>query len=97
VIPGDLIAALPAAIGEIHLAGFSEDSDAAGDRLLIDTHRAPVAETVWELYRRTLAHIGPRPTVIERDQAIPPLGVLIAEATRAGRALDSTAFVPEAA
>ncbi len=88
--PWDLIAALPPdAIGEIHLAGFAEDRDAAGDRLLIDTHGAPVDGAVWALYRRTLAHLGPRPTLIERDQAIPPLGVLVAEASRARSALET--------
>jgi uncharacterized protein (UPF0276 family) len=96
--PWDLIAALPpASVGEIHLAGFAEDRDAAGDRLLIDTHGAPVAEAVWALYRRTLAHLGARPTLIERDQAIPPLEMLVAEAARARSALDSTGFVCEVA
>jgi hypothetical protein len=88
--PWDLIAVLPPdAVGEIHLAGFTEDRDGAGDRLLIDTHGAPVDEAVWDLYRRTLAHLGPRPTLIERDQAIPPLEVLVAEASRARSALES--------
>jgi len=86
--PWDLIAALPpAAVGEIHLAGFAEDRDGAGDRLLIDTHGAPVDEAVWALYRRTLAHLGPRPTLIERDQAVPPLEVLVGEASQARAAL----------
>lgn len=86
--PWDLIGALPAhAIGEIHLAGFAEDLDGAGDRLLIDTHGAPVAEAVWALYQRTLDFLGPRPTLIERDQAIPPLAVLEAEAAHARSAL----------
>ncbi|TVQ94324.1 MAG: DUF692 domain-containing protein [Chromatiaceae bacterium] len=80
----DLIQAVPAAaIDELHLAGFAEDRDAAGARLLIDTHGAPVATAVWALYRRTLAAIGPRPTLLERDQAIPPLAELLAEAARA--------------
>jgi uncharacterized protein (UPF0276 family) len=96
--PWDLIAALPAAaVGEIHLAGFAEDRDGAGDRLLIDTHGAPVAEAVWDLYRRTLRHLGPRPTLIERDQAIPPLAILVAEAQRARSALVDAAAWPEAA
>ncbi|UHD16295.1 MNIO family bufferin maturase [Thiocapsa bogorovii] len=96
--PWDLIAALPvAAVGEFHLAGFAEDCDGAGDRLLIDTHGAPVAEAVWDLYRRTLRHLGPRPTLIERDQAIPPLAILVAEAERARSALVGTAAWPEAA
>ena len=96
--PWDLIAALPpAAVGEIHLAGFAEDHDAIGERLLIDTHGAPVAEAVWTLYRRTLRHLGPRPTLIERDQAIPPLAVLVAEAKRARSAWVDTAAWAEAA
>lgn len=96
--PWDLIAALPAAaVGEIHLAGFAEDRDRAGDRLLIDTHGAPVAEAVWDLYRRTLRHLGPRPTLIERDQAIPPLAILVAEAQRARSALLAAAVWSEAA
>jgi uncharacterized protein len=96
--PWDLIAALPAAaIGEIHLAGFAEDRDGAGERLLIDTHSAPVADAVWDLYRRTLRHLGPRPTLIERDQAIPPLAVLVTEAQRARSALAGAAAWPEAA
>jgi hypothetical protein len=82
--PWELIAALPAdAIGEIHLAGFAEDRDAAGDRLLIDTHGAPVDANVWALYRRAVERIGPVPTLIERDQDLPPLSVLEAEADTA--------------
>jgi uncharacterized protein len=80
----DFIAALPAAaIGEIHLAGFAEDHDGAGARLLIDHHGAPVADSVWALYARTLDKLGPRPTLIERDHDVPALRVLEAEAARA--------------
>lgn len=76
-----LLTAVPAtAIGEIHLAGHAEDQDAAGDPLLIDTHGAPVAAAVWALYVRALGWLGPRPTLIERDQAIPSLQTLVAEA-----------------
>jgi uncharacterized protein (UPF0276 family) len=76
-----LLAALPAdAVGEIHLAGFAEDCDAAGDRLLIDHHGAPVAGAVWALYRHCIAALGPRPTLIERDHDLPALAVLEAEA-----------------
>jgi hypothetical protein len=79
--PWSLIEALPAeAIGEIHLAGFAEDHDAAGDRLLIDHHGSAVDDAVWALYRRTIEHLGPRPTLIERDNEIPALAVLEAEA-----------------
>lgn len=76
--------ALPAeAIGEIHLAGFAEDLDGAGERLLIDHHGAPVAEAVWALYARTIEWLGPVPTLIERDNDIPSLAVLDAEAAQA--------------
>jgi uncharacterized protein (UPF0276 family) len=74
--------ALPAeAIGEIHLAGHGVDE--GGSALLIDTHGAPVAEPVWELYQRLIDRIGPRPTLIERDDDIPAFDLLMAERTRA--------------
>ncbi|MBU4435298.1 MAG: DUF692 domain-containing protein [Alphaproteobacteria bacterium] len=74
--------ALPAAaIGEIHLAGHGPDEGGSG--LLIDTHGAPVAETVWSLYRRLIDRVGPRPTLIERDDDIPAFAVLMAERDRA--------------
>jgi uncharacterized protein (UPF0276 family) len=79
-----LVDALPAsAVGEIHLAGFAEDRDAAGDRLLIDTHGAPVAEAVWALYAHALARTGPVATLIERDNDVPSFDILQAEAHRA--------------
>ena len=82
--PYACIDALPLqAAGEIHLAGFARDVDAAGDPLLIDSHGAPVAQAVWDLYRYTLARTGPLPTLIERDNDIPAFPVLLAEARQA--------------
>jgi uncharacterized protein (UPF0276 family) len=79
--PWTLIEALPAhAVAEIHLAGFAEDRDAAGDRLLIDHHGSAVDAAVWALYERTVAWLGPVPTLIERDNQVPSLAVLEAEA-----------------
>jgi hypothetical protein len=72
-----------AATGEIHLAGFAEDVDAAGDRLLIDSHSAAVAGDVWDLYAEALGYVGPIATLIERDNDIPELAVLHAEARQA--------------
>src|SRR5690606_372857 len=40
-------------VGEIHLAGYEETADGAGDRLLIDAHNSTVTEDVFELYRQT--------------------------------------------
>lgn len=71
------------AVGEIHLAGHAEEVDAAGAPLLIDSHGAPVANTVWDLYSTVIALIGPQPTLIERDNDIPAFAVLAAEARQA--------------
>ena len=80
--------ALPAeSIGEIHLAGHGPDEGGSG--LLIDTHGAPVAETVWALYRRLIRRIGPRPTLIERDDDIPAFATLMAERDRAAAELSA--------
>lgn len=82
--PQAFIRALPLAqVGEIHLAGFAESQDGNGDVLLIDSHGAPVAPAVWDLYRFTLALTGPVATLLERDNHIPPWPVLLAEATLA--------------
>lgn len=70
------------AVMEIHLAGHHADPR-WGDRLLIDSHDAPVAEPVWSLYERLVARIGPRPTLIERDANLPPFDHLLAERSRA--------------
>ena len=71
------------AVGEIHLAGFATDRDAAGAPLLIDSHGSPVDEAVWDLYAAVLARLGPAPTLLERDNDIPSLTTLLAEAQRA--------------
>jgi uncharacterized protein (UPF0276 family) len=69
-------------VGEIHLAGYAEDSDGQ-NRLLIDAHGAPVADAVWALYRRTIVRCGPVPTLIEWDNDVPAFSTLAAEAARA--------------
>lgn len=78
------IDALPLhAVGEIHLAGFAEDTDSLGDRLLIDDHGAPIDNAVWRLYETVLARTGPVATLIERDNQVPAFSVLHAEARQA--------------
>lgn len=92
--PGAYLDALPAAvIGEIHLAGHAPDPE-LGEALLVDTHGAPVAEPVWRLYERLVRRIGPRPSLIERDAAIPPFEALMAERRRADRILRAAAGAP---
>ncbi len=70
-------------VGEIHLAGFAEDSDSPGERLLIDDHGAAIDDAVWDLYRQVLERIGPVATLIERDNQVPAFNVLLAEAQQA--------------
>ncbi|MBV7496698.1 DUF692 domain-containing protein [Pseudomonas sp. PDM24] len=82
------IDALPLqAVGEIHLAGFAEDTDSLGDRLLIDDHGAPIDNAVWALYRQVLERVGPIATLIERDNQLPAFSVLHAEARQADELL----------
>ena len=69
-------------VAEIHLAGHTPDPT-HGATLLIDSHDAPVCPEVWALYSRAIARIGPRPTLIERDDNLPTFDVLRAERDRA--------------
>ena len=71
-------------VGEFHLAGFAEDGDSSGARLLIDDHGRAVSDVVWELYRRALIRCH-APTLIEWDNNVPTFAVLAAEVDRARR------------
>jgi uncharacterized protein (UPF0276 family) len=51
--------------------------------LIVDTHDAPIAEPVWELYEHARRRFGDVATMIERDANIPPLAELLAELDRA--------------
>ncbi|MBM4268018.1 MAG: DUF692 domain-containing protein [Deltaproteobacteria bacterium] len=68
----------PERVAQIHLAGHSDH----GTHLL-DTHDAPVASAVWDLYAHALRRLGRVPTLIEWDGDVPPLERLEAEAERA--------------
>jgi len=83
--PEPRIDAIPAdMIGEIHLAGHAPDADPSSP-LIIDSHDMPIADGVWALYRRLVTRVGPRPTIIERDDRIPPFEALLAERNAAHR------------
>lgn len=77
-LPGD-------AIAEFHLGGYTpeEDETNPGGEVLIDTHAAAIAEPAWSLYRYAIGRFGPKPTLIEWDNDIPPLATLLGEAARA--------------
>lgn len=64
----------PQRVRQIHLAGHE-----VTDEGLIDTHDHPVCDAVWDLYRHTVQRLGAVPTMIERDDHIPPLAELVAE------------------
>ncbi len=85
--PRSFIDALPAQrVRQIHLAGHE-----VTDEGLIDTHDHPVCDAVWDLYRHTLARVGPVATMIERDDHIPPLAELIGELAQARRLAEAVA------
>jgi uncharacterized protein (UPF0276 family) len=75
-----------ALVSEIHLAGHAPDPT-LGDALLIDSHDAPIAPEVWQLYRRFIERAGARPTLIERDGNVPAFDELMGERTQAEAAL----------
>lgn len=69
-------------VQEVHIAGHASDA-AHGSSLLVDTHGAPIDEAVWALYARFVQRAGPRPTLVERDQDLPPFPDLMRERNRA--------------
>jgi uncharacterized protein (UPF0276 family) len=75
-------------VQEIHLAGHSIHT-VGGRQIRIDTHGSPVCDDVWALYSAALERFGPVPTLIEWDSDIPALDVLVAEARKADRALET--------
>jgi uncharacterized protein (UPF0276 family) len=73
-------------VRQIHLAGHEDHGS-----YLVDTHDHPVCEAVWSLYAHTVQRLGPVPTMIERDDHIPPLAELLAELDQA-RAIQAQAL-----
>ena len=72
----DAIAAAP--VAELHLAGHDDTGT-----LVIDDHGSPVCDAVWSLYRHAIDRLGPVPTLIEWDTALPAFDVLLEEVARA--------------
>lgn len=80
----DLVRAAPKGlVGEIHLAGHSEQPD-----LVVDDHASAVSVPVWMAYAHALRTLGPVPTLIEWDTDLPDLEVLLDEAAQAQALLD---------
>ncbi|AUO26437.1 DUF692 domain-containing protein [Pseudomonas sp. D8002] len=68
----------PESIRQLHLAGHMDYGD-----YVIDTHDHPVCDPVWALYQRTLEHLGPVSTLLERDDHFPPFQELLDELNKA--------------
>ncbi len=68
----------PESVAYMHLAGHENNQTH-----IIDTHDHPVVDGVWELYAHAVRRFGPVPTMIERDDKIPPFTELTAELARA--------------
>ncbi|MEZ5924581.1 MAG: DUF692 domain-containing protein [Hyphomicrobiaceae bacterium] len=74
-------------VGELHLAGHARFEDDDGRPLLVDAHDRQVLDRVWDLYRRTIARSGPKPTLIEWDNNVPDWPDLFAEARLADQVM----------
>ncbi|WP_213781378.1 DUF692 domain-containing protein [Caballeronia sp. dw_276] len=79
-------------VGEIHLAGHSEQEDDENELLLIDSHDRAVSDPVWKLYADVVSKIGPVPTLIEWDSKLPDWPVLREEAQMARRVMERSAM-----
>ena len=88
--PEAFLASIPAdRVRQIHLAGHSMGPEG----MLIDTHDAPVCPEVWQLYAQAVHRFGPCATMIERDDAIPPLDKLLDELAIARNFADTRSLV----
>jgi uncharacterized protein (UPF0276 family) len=69
------IDAMPRArVCQIHMAGHEDHGE-----YIIDTHDHPICAAVFELYRYSVGRLGAIPSIIERDDNIPPLETLMVE------------------
>lgn len=75
-------------VTEYHLAGHAVN-DADGQPVLIDDHGSRIGDRVFELFGEMVHRYGRRPTLVEWDTDIPALDVLLGEARRAARVLET--------
>ena len=71
-------------IMQVHVAGHTNLG-----KYIIDTHRGPIIDPVWELYGALIEQTGPVSTLIEWDDQIPEWAVLEAEVSRARAVRDA--------
>jgi len=65
-------------VGYFHLAGHTDKG-----RYLLDSHDHAVPAPVWDLYRVAVRRFGRVPSLVEWDDAIPPLEDVVAESRKA--------------
>lgn len=65
----------PDRIAYAHIAGHLRTDEG----LIIDTHGAPVIDPVWQLLETAYELFGVFPTLLERDENIPPLDEVLVE------------------
>ncbi|GHA13062.1 hypothetical protein GCM10008090_23460 [Arenicella chitinivorans] len=88
----------PDCVQQYHLAGHTvvtRDTGDGSETMLIDTHDHTITDDVWALYRYSLTVLGHKPTLIEWDSALPPLGQLCAECDKADAVQRSVATVTQ--
>jgi uncharacterized protein len=87
--PLEYLGGIPAErVGYFHLAGHSDKG-----KYLLDSHDHRVPAPVWSLYREALRRFGRVPSLVEWDDAIPPLEELVAESRRAA-AIEAEELAP---
>jgi uncharacterized protein (UPF0276 family) len=87
--PLDYLRGIPAGrVGYFHLAGHSDKG-----KYLLDSHDHAVPAPVWALYREAVRRFGRVPSLVEWDDAIPPLAEVVAESRRAA-ALEAEELAP---
>ena len=69
-------------VGEIHLAGFSDNTV---NGFIVDDHANAVSAQCWQLYQKAKELFGNVPTLIEWDNNLPSWDTLVGEAQKARR------------
>jgi uncharacterized protein len=77
--PAEYLAAVDTArVLQVHVAGHAREPNGT----IVDTHDHPVVGSVWELYRSVYLRQA-LPTLLEWDEAIPPLADVLVELGKA--------------
>jgi uncharacterized protein (UPF0276 family) len=74
----------PDAVAEIHLGGHLASED-----FVVDHHGDRVSADVWQLYGYAVELFGSVPTLIEWDTDVPPIHILLDEASTARRVAEA--------